>query len=126
LPEFLCRLRATRTEMLVRSTPEEDRLVAEHFEYLRDLAERGIVLLAGRTLNTDASSFGIVVYAANSDSHAQSLVDADPAIRAGLFEAELFPYRLALVSESLLESAEPARRERNTTSDDPRPVERTS
>ena len=42
-------------------TLEEERIVSAHFTYLKDLAEQGIVLLAGRTLNTDESSFGIVI-----------------------------------------------------------------
>lgn len=29
-------------------TPEEERVVAEHFHYLKGLTEAGVVLLAGR------------------------------------------------------------------------------
>jgi len=102
---YLYRIRPTRAEMLVESTPQEDRVVGEHFEYLRGLSDRGIVLLAGRTLNTDASAFGIVIFDVPSEAEAREVVEKDPAVRAGVFEAELFPYRIALASDALLESA---------------------
>ena len=105
MSRYLYRIRPTRAEMLVESTPQEDRVVGEHFEYLRGLSDRGIVLLAGRTLNTDASAFGIVIFDVPSEAEAREVVERDPAVRAGVFEAELFPYRIALASDALLESA---------------------
>jgi uncharacterized protein YciI len=51
---FIYVIRAKRFEML-RSGPtaEEARVLQEHSDYLKDLADRGIVVLAGRTLNND-------------------------------------------------------------------------
>ena len=97
--------------MLTSSTPEEDRILGAHCEYLERLTDRGVVLLAGRTLNTDPSGFGIVVFTASSEAEARRLMKEDPAIEAGLFRAELFPYRVALASEKILESS------RRTTDD---------
>ena len=79
--------------------------VSRHFEYLQDLTRRDIVLLAGRTLNTDPSSFGIVILRAASEAEARALMLADPAVREGVMRAELFPYRIALAGriEPLLE-----------------------
>ena len=106
MTQFLYCIRPTRTEMLVESTPQEDRIVGEPFEYLRGLSDRGVVLLAGRTLNTDASAFGIVVFVAATEREAEALVQADPAVRAGVFDAQLFPYRVALVSDALLTNSD--------------------
>jgi uncharacterized protein YciI len=74
--------------------------VAEHFAHLQALAKSGSLILAGRTLNTDATAFGIVIFRASSDEEARSIVDADPAVRHGVMRAELFPYRVALVGET--------------------------
>jgi uncharacterized protein YciI len=93
--------------MLTRSTPEEDRVIEEHFACLKALTERGAVLLAGRTLNTDATSFGLVILDVPDEEEARRVMRDDPAVRAGLFDAELFPYRLALVAENL-RAEEPA------------------
>ena len=61
--EFLYTLKVTRAEMLSDGpTPDEEAATARHFEYLKGLNEKGTVLLAGRTQNTDESSFGIVIF----------------------------------------------------------------
>lgn len=55
------------------------------------MTEEGAVLLAGRALNTDPSSFGIVILEAESEEAARELVQNDPAVKASVFRAELFP-----------------------------------
>jgi uncharacterized protein len=97
---YLYRIQPTRPAMLTAGpTPEEEALVGEHFAYLKELTERGIVILAGRTLNTDESGFGIVIFNAASDEQADAIVQADPAVRGGVMRATLFPYRVALIRE---------------------------
>ena len=81
------------------STPEEAALVSQHFDRLKQLIDAGVVILAGRTLNTDASSFGIVIFNAETEEAARTLMNDDPAIKGGVFSAELFPYRVALIAE---------------------------
>jgi len=105
MPQFLYRIQPVRTDMLVQSTPDEDRIVGEHFAYLKSLTKRGVVLLAGRTLNTDASSFGLVILNVSNEEEAKGWMLGDPAVRAGVFDAEFSPYRLALVSEELRSEA---------------------
>lgn len=101
-PLYLYRIEPSRPEMLAAgATPADERAVGDHFEYLRELTEAGVVLLAGRTLNTDPSAFGIVIFRAADDAAARRVVDADPAVAAGVFRAELFPYRIALVGPEL-------------------------
>lgn len=98
--QYLYRIQPTRPAMLTEGpTPEEQRIVGEHFNYLKGLTERGVVILAGRTLNTDESSFGITVFNAESDEAAGAIVEGDPAVRQGVMRAALFPYRVALINE---------------------------
>lgn len=98
--EYLYLIRPTRLEMLIDSTPEEDAIVGQHFMWLKQLAEQGTVLLAGRTLNTDATTFGIVIFRAESDAAAHELMRDDPAVRQAVMRAELYPYPVALLSEA--------------------------
>lgn len=100
--QYLYRIQPTRGGFMLESTPVEDRIVGEHFSYLKGLTEEGVVLLAGRTLNADPSSFDIVIFVAEDDASARAILENDPAIRAGIFRGELFPYGIALVSESIL------------------------
>ncbi|TLZ65475.1 MAG: hypothetical protein E6K16_02760 [Methanobacteriota archaeon] len=81
--QFLCRLVATRPEMVVLATPEEDRIVRRHFEYLKSFTERGIVLLVGRTQNPDPTAFGIHILLASSEGEARRVVDDDPRCGKG-------------------------------------------
>ncbi len=60
----------------------------------------GVVILAGRTLNTDESSFGIVIFQAESEKAARQVVNNDPAVRQRVMRAELYPYRIALMAQT--------------------------
>ena len=96
--QWLYRIQPSRKDMLVSGpTPEEEKLVGEHFAYLKELTEKGVVMLAGRTLNTDESSFGIVIYMARDEMEATRIFADDPAVRAGVFVGEVYPYSVALV-----------------------------
>jgi uncharacterized protein YciI len=95
--QFLYRIRPVRLNMLAEGpTPEEANIVADHFRYLQALVERNVVFLAGRTLNDDASAFGIVIFAASTEAEAIEIMTNDPAVAGGVMAAELFPYRIAL------------------------------
>ena len=86
--QFLYTLKVTRAEMLSDGpTPDEEAATARHFEYLKGLNEEGTVLLAGRTLNTDESSFGIVILDVDSADAAREIREADPAITSGIMRA---------------------------------------
>jgi uncharacterized protein YciI len=86
--------------MLSRGASEDEkRIVSEHFSYLQSLQQKGVLILAGRTQNTDPSSHGIVIFTAESDEQARKIMLEDPAVDKKVFRAELFPYRIALLSE---------------------------
>ena len=98
MDQWLYLLKPARLAMLAEGpTPEEAETVSRHFAYLQDLTEKGVMILAGRTLNTDVSSFGICIFEAEDESAARKIMEADPAVVAGVMRAELFPYRIALM-----------------------------
>ena len=78
-------------------TDQEADIVPRHFDYLQRLTEQGVMILVGRTLTTDESSFGICIFEAVSEEEARLIVDGDPAVGEGVMSAELFPFRIALV-----------------------------
>jgi uncharacterized protein YciI len=99
MTQFLYRIRPTRPEMLSEGpTPQESEVVEAHFVYLKDLAARGVVHLAGRTLTTDENSFGIVIFRAENEDAARTIMNRDPAVQNGVMRSELFPYRIAVWS----------------------------
>jgi uncharacterized protein YciI len=75
-------------------TEKENAIVQHHFEVLQTLQEEGKLLLAGRTLNADP--MGIVILEVDTEEEAIELMNNDPAVKNGMMEAQLFPYRVAL------------------------------
>ena len=98
MADYLYKIQPTRLGMLSEGpTPDEAAIVSQHFDYLSGLVDQAVVVLAGRTLTTDECSFGIVIFRAESDEDARSVVQNDPAVKAGVMRAELYPYRIALM-----------------------------
>jgi uncharacterized protein YciI len=99
MTQFLYRLKPVRVAMLAEGpTDLEVSIIGEHFTYLEKLVGDGVVLMAGRTLNTDGCAFGIVVFVTSSEAEARALKNGDPAVKQGLMDAELFPFTVALWS----------------------------
>jgi uncharacterized protein len=97
LQQFICILNPTRIEMLTDGpTKFEDKTVSAHFEYLKDLEKKGIVLLAGRTLTEDENTFGIVIFMARDMDAARQVTANDPVIINQVMQAKVFPFRIAL------------------------------
>ena len=98
---YLYRIQPTRLEMLTHGpTTAEAEIIAQHLAYLQQLTEQGVVVLAGRTLTTDESSFGLVVFRADSEEAARTVMEQDPAVLYRVMRAELYPYRIALMAKA--------------------------
>ena len=95
---YVYKIQPVRQEMISEGrTPEEDRIIGEHFTYLERLTQKGVVLLAGRTLTDDYAGFGITIFLAESRQAAEKIVRNDPAVAERVMRAELYPFRAALV-----------------------------
>ena len=98
--QYLYRIQPTRLGMLTEGpTERESEITSLHFAYLKDLVEQGVIILAGRTLNSDENTFGITILNAENEDIARQIMLDDPAVREGVMNAELFPYRIALIAE---------------------------
>jgi uncharacterized protein YciI len=86
----------TRLEMLIESTPEEDEIIDQHFDYFDDLTRNGVVIMIGRTLNTDETGFGLTIFDAEDELAARQIVENDPAVKNGIMTATLYPFRVSL------------------------------
>ncbi len=105
MAQYLVQVRPARAGFLMSPTAEEPACVTEHFAYLKDPARKGTVLFAGRTQDEDDRTFGIVRFEANTGVRAEAIMREDPAVLAGVFQTELFPYQIALVAPRLAERA---------------------
>lgn len=104
--QYLYQIVPTRPAMLTEGpTKAEGAVLQEHVAYLETLADEEIVLLAGRTQPADNTSFGIVILVADSDVAAQDIVSRDPAVLHNVMRAQLFPYRIAVLSQAISKAA---------------------
>lgn len=96
--QFLYFLQPTRLGMVTNGpTPEEAEIVSRHFAYLKDLTEKGVMLLVGRTQNSDESTFGIAIFEAEDENAARTIMENDPAVAGKVMSATLYPYKVALM-----------------------------
>src|SRR2546428_13323387 len=95
------------------STEFESHIVSEHFDYLKQLTEDCVVILAGRTQNTDYSSFGIVLLKAETIEAARETMLNDPAVKNNVFRPELYPHKTSLLTPNI------ARQDYDFISNDP-------
>ncbi|MFZ0796287.1 MAG: YciI family protein [Terriglobales bacterium] len=77
-------------------TGSEQAVVTEHFAYLQDLAAQGVIILVGRTLNTDENAMGLAVFRAESEDTARQIMNSDPAVKKGVMTATLYPFKVVL------------------------------
>ena len=70
-------------------------MVKEHFEYLKKLTEKGVVILAGPSLEPPYT--GIVVFRATDPVSARKVMSEDPAVEGGIFRARLAPFKISLM-----------------------------
>ena len=100
MAQWLYRIVPSRPEMVVEATEDEQRTVGDHFAYLVDLRDRGILILAGRT-QEDEGTFGVTIFEADDEDVARAVVSADPGVARGVFRATLHPYRIAVARGGL-------------------------
>ena len=98
MDQFIYRLTPVREDLLSAGpTAREAEIIGIHFDYLSNLKNQGVVKLAGRTTNTDATSFGVVIFEAADPAVAGEIMSRDPAVRENVLAARLFPFRIALM-----------------------------
>jgi uncharacterized protein YciI len=79
---------------------EDQAAIEQHFNRLKEAADRGQVILAGRTEESLDKTFGIVVFEAKDQPAASEFMNGDPAAVAGLMTAELHPFSVSLVRKT--------------------------
>ena len=99
MKQYLYRVEPTGTEILAHDPPPEVvEILQQHVAYVRELTESGVVVLAGRTCTTDETTFGIIIFNAESDAAAREIMNNDPGVKSGLMQAKLFPYQIAFAN----------------------------
>jgi uncharacterized protein YciI len=93
MAEYIYLTHPLRDGFFDQPTPEEDVIMEEHFQYLKQAADAGTVLLAGPCLD---NTFSVVVFTAENDQAANTFMFNDPSVRRNVMMAELHPLHISL------------------------------
>jgi uncharacterized protein YciI len=81
-------------------TVDDEKIVENHFNYLKQLQKDQKLILAGKTDGLDDHTFGIVIFEAASYEEALNIMNYDPSIVCGIMQGQLFPYSVALIRDN--------------------------
>ena len=76
---------------------EQEPLIGEHANYMRGLAEQGVLVMGGPYLDRTG---GLAVLRADSLEAVLRITEADPGCRGGLLKAEVHPWSVAIMNLS--------------------------
>lgn len=96
MPDYIYLTHPFRDGFFENPTELEVITMEKHFQYLKQAAEAGIVVLAGPCLD---DTFGIIILHAEDDQNAQSFMLNDPSVKENVMMAELHPLRISLQSK---------------------------
>jgi uncharacterized protein YciI len=96
---FFAIIRPYRQDFITNPNEEEDKIMLDHFNYLKTLLKQKVLYLAGPTLIQE-DPFGILIFETESEEKAKELLENDPSVKSGIQKiVELRPIRLSLVRE---------------------------
>ena len=85
-----------RQDFITNPKEEEEKIMSDHFEYLKSLLNQKKLFLAGPTLIPE-DPFGLIIFETESEAEAKKLLEKDPSIKAGIQKITDFrPIRLYL------------------------------
>ncbi len=93
-------LHIARPSARIEFSGQEQKVLGKHFEYLRTLVEKDVVVLAGPT---ETKSYGIVIFRAENEQSAMAIMREDPVVASGVMPAELHPFHASLVHNNIAE-----------------------
>ena len=88
-----------RQDFLTNPNENEDKIMEDHFYYLKSLLKQKKLFLAGPTLITE-DPFGVIILEVNTEEEAKKLIENDPSVKAGIQKVVDFrPIRLSLTKK---------------------------
>jgi|WetSurMetagenome_2_1015567.scaffolds.fasta_scaffold255313_1 uncharacterized protein YndB with AHSA1/START domain/uncharacterized protein YciI len=95
---FFVRLLGTRPDWPNNMTPAEEKIMDDHFAYLKALVAKKKVLVAGPCFDP---VFGLMILQVESDSEAVAIMKEEPSNKTGLMTYQMQPLRLSLFAHHI-------------------------
>lgn len=104
-PQFyLVELHGTREGWPDNMTKDEERVLGEHFAYLKNLTAKGKVLMAGPVWG----KFGLIVLKVQSESELHEIMDNEPSVVQKVHTYEFAPMVVSLMADFVSRDRYPA------------------
>jgi uncharacterized protein YciI len=88
-----------RQDFITNPKENEDKIMQDHFYYLKSLMKQNKLFFAGPTLIPE-DPFGVIILEAETTEEAKNLLENDPSIKAGIQKIDdLRPIRLSITRE---------------------------
>jgi uncharacterized protein YciI len=92
---FIYMVHPPRPTFVQDMTQEERDIMSRHHDYLKDLLDRGKLLVAGPCLD---GAFGLGILKVTDAEEARRIAEADPAVATKLMRPELHAARFGLIA----------------------------
>jgi uncharacterized protein YciI len=88
---FIYKIKPISIERINNLSVADEAIILEHVNYIKNLKEKGLVKLAGRS---EGKEFALCVFEAEGEIEAFKIMQNDPAIKKRLMVGELYPFNL--------------------------------
>ena len=97
---FLGVIKPTREDFMTHTTEEDNKIMGEHFQYLKSLLEKGKLVLAGPVLN-EKKPMGLLILECENVDEARDLMEKDPSVKAGIQKIKMLePFKMSLYKKT--------------------------
>ena len=72
--------------------PVRDSIFKGHFSNMKTMADAGKLVIAGPIGQNDKTYRGLYIFNVSTLDEAKALAQSDPAVKAGIFDVEIFPW----------------------------------
>lgn len=91
---FFVHLEVSPTVDFTHLTPAQAAIFQQHGASLTKLRDSGVLVIGGRMLQDPKHAHAIAIVKAENEAAAREIVEADPAVKAGLMKATVEPIEL--------------------------------
>lgn len=96
---FYAIIKPYRQDFIINPKEEEDKIMSDHFIYLKSLLKQKKLFLAGPTLIPD-DPFGVIILETETEEEAKNLLKNDPSVKAEIQRVVDFrPIKLSLTKK---------------------------
>jgi uncharacterized protein YciI len=96
---FFSVIKPYREDFITNPKEGEEKIMSDHFLYLKSLLKMKKLYLADPTLIPE-DPFGIIIFETETEEEAKNLLENDPSVKAGIQKIkDLRPIRLSLTRE---------------------------